>query len=95
MNIVPSPQLVQGSQQFGEVCVRIVSQEKCYVTGKGLELAKVGKPATVVLHTVDDKGEACPIPIEMIMCEFVSVVNDKKTKCSLEAIEAGQYEIRY
>ena len=94
-NFKPSPKVAQACQEFGEVYVRIVSQEKCYATGKGLELAKVGKPATVVIHIVDDKGEAYTVPTEMIMCEFVSVANDKMTKCSIKAKQAGQYEVIY
>jgi DNA-binding beta-propeller fold protein YncE len=94
-NFKPSLEVSQACQQFGEVYVRIVSQEKCYASGKGLELAKVGKPATVVLHIVDEKGEAYSVPMEIITCEFVSVANDKKTKCSIKAKHAGQYEIIY
>ena len=73
-----------------------VSQDKCYATGEGLESVYIGNPATVVLHTIDYKGEAFPAPIETIVCELVSVADDKKIKCSLKAMEAsGQFEISY
>jgi tripartite motif-containing protein 2/3/tripartite motif-containing protein 71 len=72
-----------------------ISQEKCYATGEGIELAIIGKPATVILHTIDYKGEAFPTSIETIVCEFVSLADDKKTKCSLEAVEPAQFEVSY
>ena len=89
------PKLAQLCQQFGEVYAESILPEKCYTTGKGLELAKVGERVTAVIHIVDDKGKACGAPVESVMCELVSVANVKKTKCSIKTIKASQYEISY
>ena len=90
-----SLKLAQACQQFGEVYIQKTSPEKCYVIGKGLEIAKIGEQATAVLHVVDDKEKACATPVKTVMCELVSVANDKKTKCSIKTIEASQFEISY
>ena len=95
MKIIYSPKLAQACQQFGEVYAKNVLPEKCYATGKGLELAKIGKRATAVIHIVDGKGKACAAPIENVMCELVSTANDKKTKCSINATKAGQFKVTY
>ena len=99
LKFVPSPKLAQACQQFGEVCARTVSPEKCYATGKGLEIAKVDEPATAIIHIVDDREKACIAPVETVVCELVhatdSVANGKKVKFSIKAKEAGQYEISY
>ena len=95
LKFVPSPKLAQACQEFGEVYARNIFSEKCYATGKGLELAKVDERATAVINIVDDKEKACAASVEAVMCEFVSIANDKTTKCSIKAVEASQFEISY
>ena len=95
LKFVPSPKLAQACQEFGEVCARNIFSEKCYATGKGLELAKVDERATAVINIVDAKEKACAASVEAVMCEFVSIANDKTTKCSIKAVEASQFEISY
>ena len=59
IKFIPSPKLAQACQQFGDVCVNLVSPENCYATGKGIKVAEVGERVTVLLHTVNDKEKAC------------------------------------
>ena len=97
LKFLPSPQLAQACQQFGEVYARMVHDivpEKCYATGKGLVSAKVGERATAVVHIVDDNEQACVAPVE-IECELVSVLADAKTKCLVNNLEANKYEVSY
>jgi DNA-binding beta-propeller fold protein YncE len=95
LTFVPSPQLAQACQQFGEVYAGMVHvPEKCYATGKGLISAKVGERATAVVHIVDDSEKACVAPVE-IKCELASVRVDAKTKCLVKKLEANKYEVSY
>ena len=94
--IASPPEFTQACQQFGEVYLQKVSPEKCYATGKGLEVAKLGERATAVLHVVDQKEKACTEPVETLTCELVSDISGKKIDCSVKKTEAsGQYEISY
>ena len=42
VKFVASSKLESACKQFGKVYLQEVSQEKCYATGKGLEVAKAG-----------------------------------------------------
>ena len=96
VKFVPSPELTQACQQFGDVYIPRVSPKKCYATGKGLEVAEPGERATAVLHVVDLKGKACSAPVETLTCELVSENTGEKIDCSVKKTEAsGQYEISY
>ena len=73
-----------------------MSLQKCYATGKGLEVAEPGETATAVLHVVDQKGKACSTPVGTLTCELVSESTGEKIDCSVKKTEAsGQYEISY
>ena len=87
--------LESACKQFGEVYLQEVSPEKCYATGKGLEVAEPGERATAVLHVVNDKGKACDAPVETVTSELESESMSKKTKCVVKKTEASQYEISY
>ena len=90
------PKLTQACQQFGDVYLSKVSPEECFATGKGLEIAKLGERATTVLHTVDQKGNACSTPMETLICELVTESTGEKIECSVKSTEAsGRYEISY
>ena len=82
----------QDCQQFGQVFLQQTSPEKCYATGKGLEVAEPSKRATAVLHVVDHEGKVCTTPMESLTCE---VVSSEKIDCSVKKTEASQYEISY
>ena len=45
----PLPELTQACQQFGDIYVPKVSPEKCYVMGKGMDVAEIGERTTAVL----------------------------------------------
>ena len=96
VKFIASPELAQACQQFGRVFLQNTSPEKCYATGKGLEVAKIGETATVVLHICDQKGKACTTPVETLTCELHVYVESEKIDCSVKKTEAnGQYEISY
>ena len=91
-----SPELLKACQQFGRVFLQQTSPEKCYATGKGLEVAEPGERTTAVLHVVDQKGKACSTPVETLTCELVSESTGEKIDCSMKKTEpSGQYEISY
>jgi tripartite motif-containing protein 2/3/tripartite motif-containing protein 71 len=91
-----SPELTQACQQFGRVFLQQIPPEKCYATGKGLEVAEPSERATAVLNIVDQKGEACSTPVETLTCELVSECTSEKIDCSVKKTKAsGQYEISY
>jgi tripartite motif-containing protein 2/3/tripartite motif-containing protein 71 len=96
VKFIASPELTQACQQFGRVLFQQISPEKCYATGKGLEVAELGERATAVLHVVDQKGKAYSTPVETLTCELVSESTGEKIDCSVKKTEAGgQYEISY
>ena len=95
VKFVPSPELIQACQQFGKVFLKQTSPERYYATGKGLEVAEVGKRATAVLHVVDQKGKVCTAPVKTLTCELVLNDTGKKVDCLVKKTEANQYEISY
>ena len=96
VKFMASSEFASACQQFGRVYLQEVSPEKCRATGKGLEVAKLGKRATAVIHVVDLKGKACSTPVESLICELVSESTGEKIDCSVKKAKAsGQYEISY
>ena len=95
VKFVASSELEAACKKFGEVYLQEASPEKCYATGKGLEVAKAGERATADLHVVNDNGKACNVPVETVICELESESTSKKTKYIVKKTEASQYEISY
>ena len=95
VKFIPSPELTQACQPFGRVFLQQTSPEKCYATGKGLEVAKLGEEATAVLHVVDCKEKAHIKPVEILTGELVSEITSEKIGCSMKKTDASQYEISY
>ena len=95
VKFVASSELESACKQFGKVHLQEMSPEKCYATGKGLEVAEPGERATAVLHVVDDKGKACNVSVETVTGELESESTSKKTKCVVKKTGASQYEISY
>ena len=95
VKFIPLPELTQACKQFGDIYVPKVSPEKCCVTGKGMEVAEVGERATAVLHVVDQKGNACTVPVEAIFTELVLNSTNEKLECLVEKMNINQYEISY
>ena len=71
-----------------------VSPQRCYATGKALEVAVVGKKATAVVHAVDVDGRECDKPIGSLECELISEANNAVVGCEVEK-KNSQYEISY
>ena len=90
-----SQELMSAYQQFGEVFIEEASPERCYATGKGLEVADPGERATAVLHVVDTKGNAYTRPVETVTCELESDSTGEKIKCAVKKTEGNRYEISY
>ena len=95
IKFVASSKLEFACQEFGEVYLEEACPKKCTATGKGVEVAKVGEGAIVVLHVVDEKGKVCSTPVETVSCELVSKGDCKKTECVMKKTEGSQYEISY
>jgi tripartite motif-containing protein 2/3/tripartite motif-containing protein 71 len=96
VKFIASPELTQACQQFGRVFLQQISPEKCYATGKGLEVAEPGERATAVLHVVDHNGKACITPVENLTSEFVSESTGEKIDCTVKKTDTnGQYELSY
>ena len=71
-----------------------VSPQRCYATGKGLEVAVVGEQTTLVVHAVDIDGRECDKPFGSMECELISEANDLVVGCKVEK-KNSQYEISY
>ena len=97
LKFLPSPELTQASQvlQFEKVVLQKTCPEKCFATGKGLEIANAGERATAVLHVVDHYEKAYSTPMETVSCELGSEVTGEKIDCYVKKREANQYEISY
>jgi tripartite motif-containing protein 2/3/tripartite motif-containing protein 71 len=73
-----------------------ISAKRSYATGKGLEVALLGKNVTAIVHICNDKGRVCPNPVKSLTCELISESNhDKIIGTVLKRIEAGKYKIGY
>ena len=90
-----TPELTQTCQQFGQVYTHPVSPERCYATGKGLELATVGEQAIAILHTVDTDGKKCEQPLVNTGCELVSDAGGPTVKAVIQKKEKNKYTISY
>jgi tripartite motif-containing protein 2/3/tripartite motif-containing protein 71 len=88
-------ELTEACQQFGDVYIPKVSLEKCYVSGKGMEVAEIGERTTAVLHVVDQKGDACTVPVKTMITELVLSSTNEKIECLVDKININQYEITY
>ncbi len=87
-----SPQVYEGGIAYE---IESVSPANCYMTGKGLKVARVGEEATAALHTLDLRDRECGKPIQNISCELVSCQGASTVKCSVKKGERSKYEIRY
>ena len=90
-----TPELTQTCQQFGKVYTCPAPPERCYATGKGLEVATVGEQATVTLHAMDADGKECEQPLVNTSCELVSDTGGPTVKAAIQKKEKNKYTIRY
>ena len=90
-----TPELTQTCQHFGQVYTCSVSPERCYATGKGLEVATVGEQATAILHAVDADGKEYEQPLVNTSCELVSDAGGPTVKGAIQKKEKNKYTISY
>ena len=90
-----TPELTQTCQQFGKVYTHPVSPERCYATGKGLEVAIVGEQATAILHAMDADDKECEQPLVNTSCELVSDAGGPTVKAAVQKKKTNKYTISY
>ena len=90
-----TPELTQTCQQFGKVYTHPVFPERCYATGKGLEVATVGEQATVILHAIDTDGKEYEQPLVNASSELVSDTGGLTVKAAIQKKEKNKYTISY
>ena len=88
-------ELTQTCQHFGKVYSHPASPERCYATGKGLEVATVGEQATAILHAMDADGKECEQPLVNTSCELVSDAGGTTVKGAVQKKEKNKYTISY
>ena len=88
-------ELTQTCQQFGNVFSHPVFPERCYATGKGLEVATVGEQATATLYAMDADGMECEQPLVNTSCELVSDAGGPTVKAAVQKKEKNKYTISY
>ena len=90
-----TPEFIQTCQQFGKVYTHPVSPERCYTTGKGLEVATVGEQATAILHVMEADGKECEQPLVNTSCELVSDTGGPTVIAAVQKKEKNKYTISY
>ena len=93
--LASTPELTQTCQQFGKVYSCPASPERCYATGKGLEVATVGEQATAILYALDADGKECEQPLVNTSCELVSDAGGPTVKAPIQKKEKNKYTISY
>ena len=90
-----TPELTQTCQQFGKIYSHPASLERCYATGKGLQVATVGEQVTAILHVIDADGKECEQPLVNTSCELVSDAGGPTVKAAVQKKEKNKYTISY
>ena len=94
MALSASSELLPACQQFGQVFSHPVCPEKCYATGKGLEVATVGEQSTVTVHAIDAQGSKCAKPLPLISCELVPS-SGERMKSEVKPSKSSGYQVDY
>ena len=92
MALTANSELLPACQQFGQVSR--VCPEKCYATGKGLEVATTGEQSTVTVHAIDAKGSKCANPLPLISCELMRS-SGERMKCEVKPSKSSEYQVDY
>ena len=93
MALAASSELLPECQQFGQVRSG-ACPEKCYATGKGLEVATVGEQSTVSVHAIDIQSSKCAKPLPLISCELVPS-SGERIKCEVKPSKSSEYQVDY
>ena len=68
-------------QKYGQVSEPgLPDPSQCYATGKGLEVAIIGKTSTAIFQSMDYKGRSCEEPIMSAEIELVSELTGTRTQ---------------
>ena len=94
-SVAVTPEFTQTCQQFGKVYSHPVSPERCFATGKGLEVATVGEQATAILYAIEADGKECEQPLVNTSCELVSDAGGPTVKGAVQKKEKNKYTISY
>ena len=91
-----SNEVVEVCLNYGEVdASRSPEPSMCRATGKGLEVATLGKGSSAVVQAVDFKGVPLKEPILSFECELVSDITGHRTRVSIDRREQSEYEVSY
>ena len=90
-----TPELTRTCQQFGRIYSCPAFPERCYATGKGLEVATVGEQATAILHATDTDGKECEQSLVNTSCELVPDAGGPTVKAAVQKKEKNKYTISY
>ena len=92
-------ELALACQQFGGVCCdqerALLSPQKCYATGKGLEVAKLGEKTIAMLHFSGVINKAIISSTEFPACKIVSESTGERASCTMAKLDTDQYEVSY
>ena len=94
MALTASSKLLPACQQFGQIRIILVCPEKCYATGKGLELTTVGEQNNVSVHAVNVVGSKCAKPLPLISCELVPS-SGERMMCEVKPSKSSEYQVDY
>ena len=94
MALAASGELLPACQQFGQIYISQVCPDKCYATGKGLEVATVGEQNTVSVHAIDIEGSKCAKPLPLISCELVPS-SGERMKCEVKPSKSSECQVDY
>ncbi len=88
-------ELTNQCKGLGHIYCHPVCPEKCYASGKGLEVAEIGEPSVATLHAVDHRGKECDVLIEGAECQLVSYVGSTIKRGQVERLGGNQYQVKY
>ena len=90
-----TPELTRTCQQFGKIYSCPAFPERCYATGKGLQVATVGEQTTAILLAIDADGKKCKQPLINTSCELVPDTGGPTVKAAVQKKEKNKYTISY
>ena len=97
MILIVNAETLPECTSHGQISSSQVCPEKCYATGKGLDVTTVGELNTVTVHAMNKEDKECsvPLPYTMFSCELVSCSSGERMKCEVMLFETNKYEIQH
>ena len=93
-----SPDVTTQCRNYGELITLnlLPDHSKCYVAGKGTEVAVVGEKSSAILHVVNIDGKPSEKQIKLVECKLLSEITGiNRASFTVERRGQGQYEISY